>query len=60
MRMASEPRDKRIIFPVSQAELDAIDDWRFEHRMPSRSEAIRELIRRALDALASKVTDKPS
>ncbi|KKM98366.1 hypothetical protein LCGC14_1158590, partial [marine sediment metagenome] len=25
-----------------------IDDWRFAHRMPSRAEAVRELLRVAL------------
>ena len=29
-------------------ELEAIDDWRFEHKLPSRAAAIRELIRRGL------------
>jgi len=29
-------------------ELEAIDSWRFDNRMPSRAAAIRELIRRGL------------
>ncbi len=43
-----ETRDKRVIIPLSQAEVDAIDDWRFAHRMPSRAEAIREMLRRLM------------
>ena len=45
---AKETRDKRVIIPLSAAELDAIDDWRFAHRMPSRAEAIREMLRRLI------------
>jgi hypothetical protein len=31
-------------------ELRALDNWRFEHRMPSRAAAVRELLKRGLDA----------
>jgi hypothetical protein len=31
-------------------ELKALDDWRFQKRMPSRSAAVREIIRRGLAA----------
>ena len=43
-------RDLRVILAISQAERDAIDDWRFAHRIASRSEAIRALIRAGLEA----------
>ena len=43
-----EPRDKRIIIPLSKAELEAIDDWRFDNRMASRAEAVRVLIERGM------------
>jgi hypothetical protein len=33
---------------LSHEELRALDDWRFEKRMPSRASAIRELLRRGL------------
>ena len=33
---------------LSDEELKAIDDWRFDHRLPSRAAAIRELISRGL------------
>ena len=35
---------------LSEAELKALDDWRFARRMPSRTAAIRELLRRGLVA----------
>jgi hypothetical protein len=31
-------------------ELNALDDWRFGRRMPSRAAAVRELLRRGLAA----------
>jgi hypothetical protein len=37
-------KDKRIPFMLSQAELEAIDDWRFSHRVGTRAESIRRLI----------------
>ncbi len=48
-RMEQIKRDKRVIIPLSQAEVDAIDDCRFANRMPSRAETIRELIAKALE-----------
>lgn len=30
---------------LNRAELDAVDTFRFEHRMPSRAAAVRELLR---------------
>ena len=50
--MMEAKRDKRIIFPLSAAELEAIDTWRFAHRMPSRAEAIREVLRWVIEAEA--------
>jgi hypothetical protein len=43
-------------------ELKAIDDWRFENRLPSRAAAIRELMRRGLitDEFNDPPTDTPS
>jgi hypothetical protein len=35
---------------LEPAERKAIDDWRFERRMPSRAAAVRELLRRGLAA----------
>ncbi len=39
----SEPKDNRVPIMMSNAELDAIDDWRFKNRIATRSEAIRRL-----------------
>lgn len=41
-------RDERLQIMLSDAELTALDDWRFAMRMPSRAAAIRELLRRGL------------
>jgi hypothetical protein len=41
-------REERLQIMLSRGELKAIDDWRFERRMPSRAAAIRELLRRGL------------
>lgn len=40
---ADEPRQNRIPFMMSDTELAAIDDWRFENRIGTRAEAIRRL-----------------
>jgi len=44
MVMDKEPKDVRLPIMVTQQEATAIDDWRFEHRVPTRAEAIRQLI----------------
>ncbi len=41
-------RTEKLQLMLSSAELDALDDWRFKHRMPTRAAAIRELLRRGL------------
>jgi hypothetical protein len=41
-------RGERLQIMLSHDELRALDDWRFEKRMPSRASAIRELLRRGL------------
>ena len=43
-------RDTRIITPMSSELVQAIDDFRFNQRLPSRSEAIRRLIEAGLKA----------
>ena len=48
------PRDKRgLQVMLSREEVSAIDNYRFEHRMPSRAAAFRELLRRGLAAQES-------
>jgi len=41
-------RNERLQIMLSQEELEAIDDWRFKRRMPSRASAVRELLRLGL------------
>ncbi len=48
--MPSTKRTEKLQIMLDDDELKVIDDWRFEHRMPTRAAAIRELIRRGLVA----------
>ena len=41
-------RGERIQMMLSEVELAAIDNFRFEQRMPSRAAALREILRRGL------------
>ncbi len=41
-------RTAKIQIMLDDEELEAIDSWRFENRLPSRAAAIRELLRRGL------------
>lgn len=43
-------RIERLQIMLDANELKALDDWRFLKRMPSRSAAVREIIRRGLAA----------
>ena len=44
-------RPDRLQIMLSPEELSAVDDFRFEQRMPSRAAAVRELMRRGLAAV---------
>jgi hypothetical protein len=44
------PKDVRLPLMVTQDEAKAIDDWRFDNRIATRAEAIRQLIARGLRA----------
>ena len=46
--MSDLSRPERLQIMLSPAEVRALDDWRFIHRMPSRAAAIRELLKRGL------------
>jgi metal-responsive CopG/Arc/MetJ family transcriptional regulator len=48
--MGELSRGERLQIMLSPDELRAIDNWRFNKRMPSRASAIRELLRRGLAA----------
>ena len=43
-------RGERLQIMLTQEELEALDNWRFSRRMPSRAAAIRELLKRGLVA----------
>src|SRR6202046_3308346 len=50
-------REVRLQIMLSPQELKAVDNFRFEHRMPSRAAAVRELLRHGI-AAAGAVPDK--
>ncbi len=41
-------REERLQIMLSPEELRAVDNFRFEHRMPSRAAAVRELLRHGI------------
>jgi hypothetical protein len=43
-------RGERLQIMLTRDELEALDVWRFGRRMPSRAAAIRELLKRGLEA----------
>jgi hypothetical protein len=43
-------RGERLQIMLTKEELNALDNWRFSKRMPSRASAIRELLKRGLAA----------
>ena len=48
--MARLERGERLQIMLNEDELAAVENWRFEKRMPSRASAVRELLRRGLAA----------
>ena len=48
--MSDASRVERLQIMLTESELAALDDWRFERRMPSRAAAVRELLRLGLTA----------
>ncbi len=46
--MAGLTRSERLQIMLSAVELEAVDNWRFARRMPTRAAAVRELLRRGL------------
>jgi hypothetical protein len=46
----AKDRFNRLQIMLDDAELDAVETWRFKKRMPSRAAAVRELLRRGLTA----------
>ena len=56
--MVGLARGERLQIMLSDDELAAVDDWRFNKRMPSRASAIRELLKRGLAAEGIVVAGK--
>jgi hypothetical protein len=48
--MSDLSRPERLQIMLTEDELAALDDWRFQRRMPSRAAAVRELLKRGLSA----------
>lgn len=55
--MSDAPRGERLQIMLTQEELEALDNWRFARRMPSRAAAVRELLKRGLADGASRNPD---
>jgi hypothetical protein len=55
---AVSKRTEKLQIMLSDEELGAIDDWRFQNRLPSRAAAIRELIRRGLANAAEPAPER--
>jgi len=58
--MADLSRENRLQIMLADEEWKALDDWRFARRMPSRAAAIRELLRRGLEADGFNLADGKS
>jgi len=50
MARATRVRPERLQIMLDAQELEAVDDFRFKRRMPSRASAVRELLKRGLAA----------
>lgn len=48
--MSDLTRGERLQIMLTDKELEAVDNWRFNRRMPSRAAAVRELLKRGLTA----------
>lgn len=46
----TDSRGERLQIMLTRSEVAALDDWRFSKRMPSRAAAVRELLKRGLEA----------
>jgi hypothetical protein len=55
--MTDSSREQRLQIMLTDKELEALDTWRFNMRMPSRAAAIRELLSRGLKADGFAVAD---
>ena len=58
--MADLTRGERLQIMLMPEELEALDNWRFSRRMPSRAAAVRELLKRGLSAEGFDSADSKS
>ena len=52
-----QPRTERIPLLLTKDEIQDLDNWQFAHRMRTRSDAIRRMMRIAIEATARKDED---
>jgi hypothetical protein len=55
--MSDLTRAERLQIMLKREEVKALDDWRFDRRMPSRAAAVRELIKRGLQAEGFEIAE---
>jgi hypothetical protein len=58
--MGSLTRAERLQIMLTNEEMAALDDWRFTKRMPSRASAVRELLKRGLQAEGFRLAESGS
>jgi hypothetical protein len=58
--MIDRNRDERLQIMLTPEELRALDDFRYQFRMPSRAAAVRELIKRGLHSPSTGATTENS
>jgi hypothetical protein len=56
-KMTELTRGQRLQIMLTDKELEAVDNWRFNIRMPSRAAAVRELLKRGLAAEGFSLAD---
>lgn len=56
--MNDSTRGERLQIMLTIEELEVLDSWRFQRRMPSRAAAVRELLKRGLMADGFDLADK--
>ncbi len=60
VQMSDLTRGERLQIMLTGEELEAVDNWRFKRRMPSRASAVRELLKRGLAAEGFEVAQSGS
>ena len=58
--MGNLTRGERLQIMLTSEEVEALDNWRFQKRMPSRAAAVRELLKRGLAAEGFKLAEAGS